>query len=272
MHALLDQQSRPEKTEVSPPPLPERKMLTAVDHSQPTSKQEISVVAKPVQAHALLEDAFSMSDASEIDETDETPGHVSLVFVNSVPENSVVYKAQQFTRSPLRRIWDKLCDSYSSLHLKRRQAILFLIYAVTAFTLGFTFYLLGTAPSKKATPTIEPLRLENVILTPIVETPRAKEDSIPSHKAVTVDTKTTEVTAMPATSKQFTNRKTWLRSQTKMKSRKVLRLKKNTPLTVHANFPAPEGWVLAQKSSGDIGFIRTRYLSDKLSPKVRSRY
>ena len=208
-------------------------------------------------------------------------------------ETSVAAKAELFTRNPFRRVVDSVigwCNiarksvksraplsryriakkvhrfkkSYAMLSTRQQHLLAATPYALAAFTLalGFTMYRNNT-PKVIVPKPIAPLMIDEIILTAQVDTPEAQSPAAtlkrsPAPKAI-LDSSTDIKT--PASLVQYANRRTWLRSQTKMNSKKVMRLRKNTTVTIHPRFPVQDGWVLAQNKAGHVGFVRTRYLS-----------
>jgi hypothetical protein len=267
MRAQINPQILQEKTEISPPPLPEKRSRSNGKDHFPIPRRTSSVVAEPVQAQALLGDAFSLPSA-DIRDTEESPKHLRLISLETAQENSVIVQARQFTRSPLVRAWDGLKQHYAQLSLQRQQRFLIAVYAIAAFALGFSLFLLASPPTDQRTAdstaqstvpaaiekTIPVLRLESIVLNPVIE-----KTSDPTEPALN---STAIISDKAVRAQQFTNRRTWLRSRSVMNSKKIRRLKKNSLLTIYSDIPAPSGWVLAQAKSGDVGFIRQRYLSE----------
>lgn len=259
MHAHIKPQTLAEKTEISPPPLPEKRSRSNDKDHSPIPRRTSSVVAEPVQAQALLGDAFSLPSAA-IRDTEESPKHLRLISLETAQENSVIVQARQFTRSPLVRAWDGLKQHYAQLSLPRQQRFLIAVYASAAFALGFSLFLLASPPTAQSTEpaaiekTNPVLRLESIVLTPVIE-----KTSDPTEPALN---STAIISEKAVRAQQFTNRRTWLRSRSVMNSKKIRRLKKNSRLIIYSDIPAPSGWVLAQAQSGDVGFIRQRYLNE----------
>lgn len=60
----------------------------------------------------------------------------------------------------------------------------------------------------------------------------------------------------------------YLRAKPDPRARRVARLKSRRSITVYPRFPAQHGWILGQKSSGEIGFLPLAHLSGRKDPDL----
>lgn len=116
-------------------------------------------------------------------------------------------------------------------------------------------------PSDRAEPKTEALAL---VAPPPARAPTALDApdaaaSVPS-----------ETTALPSEQRVLPRRsKLFVRADPK--SRRPIRLRKGTVLTVFPTFPAAEGWRLVQTKKGTVGFVSALHLAGERDPKVDKR-
>jgi len=91
----------------------------------------------------------------------------------------------------------------------------------------------------------------------------AAEPTADAAPAVADATLPTEARVLPRRSRLFV--------RADPKSRRPIRLRKGTELTVYPTFPAPEGWQLVQTKKGTVGFVSALHLEGKADPRVDRR-
>lgn len=74
---------------------------------------------------------------------------------------------------------------------------------------------------------------------------------------------TTEQVRLPRRTKLFV--------RADARSRRPIRLRRGTALTVYPDFPTPEGWRLVQTEKGTVGFVSALHLADQPDPRVDRR-
>jgi len=294
MHAAKKEEHLIEQTEISPPPLRRQKRRFRTHSSsviRPLEAKELINGALSSAPPPLADVRLSLAEQNAVEEYSH-PENLSTTGESFGQENSVVFKARSFTRNPAQRSYENLKTwgdklritiqakkpvvmqfirinfriakmKYARLSPRKQQCLAVAPYAIAAFTIAFTYTMYGGSKSSSEPQVLPPLKLDNIVLTADIAKPApATPIKDITAEAANSATEIISVDAADAPYFQYTSRRTWLRSQMQMRSRKVIRLKTNTSLKIHPNFPSKAGWVLAQNKAGDVGFVKTRYLSD----------